>query len=107
MPSGCARGTPTWVFWVHAASVDTFTHSYREIADSIKVPRKEDSKDDVMQIVSRWLRDEKNGPWLMIVDNNDDAKLLFSPQKMEQGGDAKSNILWTSSIPKLIENVKF
>jgi hypothetical protein len=69
------------VFWVLASSAATFTQSYREIADAAKIPGREDPKADLLDLVSRWLKEERNGPWLMIIDNNDDAELLFTLQK--------------------------
>jgi hypothetical protein len=72
----------TWVFWVYANSVATFTQSYRDIAEAVKMPGRDDLKTDTLELVSRWMKDERNGPWLMIVDNNDDSKLLFSPLEL-------------------------
>jgi hypothetical protein len=71
----------TWVFWVHAGSKTTFVHSYHEIANAANVPGREDPKADVLDLVFRWLKRESSCPWLMVVDNNDDAELLFTIQE--------------------------
>jgi hypothetical protein len=73
------RSPKTWVFWVQASNIATFTQSYREITEAAKIPGRDDPKTDTLELVSRWMKDEKNGPWLMIVDNIDDSKLFFSP----------------------------
>jgi len=73
------RSPKTWVFWVHAGSVASFTQSYREITEAAKMPGRDDPKIDTLDLVLRWMKDERNGPWLMIVDNNDDSELLFAP----------------------------
>ena len=55
--------------------------SYREIADAANIPGREDLKADVLDLVFRWLKRESSCPWLMVVDNNDDAELLFTTQE--------------------------
>ena len=76
------RALKTWVFWVNASSIATFTQSYRDIVEAVKIPGREDPKADMLGMVARWLKDERSSPWLLIVDNNDDAELLFSLQEM-------------------------
>lgn len=68
------------MFWVRAGSAATFRQSYREIAEAANIPGRDDPKTDILDLVYRWLKKEKNGPWLMIIDNNDDAELLFAKQ---------------------------
>jgi hypothetical protein len=87
------RRTPkTWVFWIHAGTAASFTQSYQEIAEAIKLPGRGDPKADILDMVARWLKDERNSPWLLIVDNNDDAALLFSLEEkigLEQTSSTK------------------
>lgn len=75
------RALKTWVFWINASSIATFTQSYRDIAEAVQIPGREDPKADTLGMVTKWLKDEKNSPWLLVVDNNDDAELLFSLQE--------------------------
>ena len=42
----------------------------------MKLPGSDDPQVDVLQLVSRWLADEGNGPWLLILDNADDANMF-------------------------------
>ncbi|PVI00782.1 TPR-like protein [Periconia macrospinosa] len=67
----------TWVFWVHASNEARFEHSYRGIANCIKVPGRQDPKRDIFQLVHDWLYDERKGRWLLILDNVDDANFLL------------------------------
>ena len=67
----------TWVFWIHASNAARFEQSFREIADHVKIPGRKDPKVDIFKIVYDWLRDEKNGKWLLILDNADDARWLL------------------------------
>jgi tetratricopeptide (TPR) repeat protein len=45
-----------------------------------------------MQLVSRWLADESNGPWLLILDNADEAK-MFSPAAAQSSQRTETNLL--------------
>jgi len=67
----------TWVFWVHASNSTRFEQSYQEIADLVKIAWRRDPKADLFKLVQNWLHDEKNGKWLLILDNLDDASFLF------------------------------
>ena len=51
----------TWIFWVHASNAARFEQGYRTIADSIKLPQRDEPKADILQLVSNWLCDEING----------------------------------------------
>jgi hypothetical protein len=77
--------------------------SYREIADAAKIPGREDPKADVLDLVFRWLKRESSCPWLMVVDNNDDAELLFAIQEPSHSAQpffkkSKLHIVTPSSV---------
>lgn len=67
----------TWVFWIQASNAARFEQSFREIADHVKIPSRKDPKANIFKIVYDWLRDEKNGKWLLILDNADDTRWLL------------------------------
>ncbi|CAN9251608.1 unnamed protein product [Alternaria alternata] len=66
----------TWVLWAHASNTARLEQSFREIADQVKVRGRKDPQADVFKLVHDWLRDEKNGRWLLVLDNADDAAVL-------------------------------
>ncbi|KAF2204094.1 putative kinesin, partial [Delitschia confertaspora ATCC 74209] len=66
----------TWVFWVYASNVARIEQGYRDIAEQVKLTGWNDPQADVFQLVYNWLRNEKNGKWLLILDNADDAAAL-------------------------------
>ncbi|KAH0593875.1 hypothetical protein MHUMG1_08197 [Metarhizium humberi] len=69
------------IFWVIASSVTTFIQSYRDIAEDLKLPIETNSKaDEILHLVHKWLYKGANAPWFLIIDSNDDAELLRSPQ---------------------------
>ncbi|KAL8795910.1 MAG: hypothetical protein Q9195_001654 [Heterodermia aff. obscurata] len=63
----------TWVFWIHAGSAARLEQSYRDIADYVKVRGRRDPKANILKLVHNWLRDGKNRPWLLILDNVDNV----------------------------------
>ena len=75
-------------FWIHSSSRARFEQSFGEIADQIRIDACEVGSSDTLQTVSRWLSDKKNGPWLLILDNADDARVLLDLQQDRTARDA-------------------
>ncbi|USP81615.1 TPR-like protein [Curvularia clavata] len=72
-----AKQSPdTWVFWAHASNTARLEQSFREIADQIKARGRKDPQVDVFKLVHDWLRDVRNGQWLLVLDNADDPGVL-------------------------------
>ena len=68
-------------FWVHSSSRVRFEQSFGEISERIRTDACEVGRSDTLQTVSKWLTDVKNGPWLLILDNADDARVLLDLQE--------------------------
>jgi tetratricopeptide (TPR) repeat protein len=79
-----------WVFWVHASNAARFKQAYREIAAQVELPGRDDSKTDILQAVHNWLCDERNGRWLMVVDNADDDRMFASASGSDDLGGGGS-----------------
>ncbi|OAL48417.1 TPR-like protein [Pyrenochaeta sp. DS3sAY3a] len=69
----------TYVFWVHAITTATFEQAYVNIAERLNLPSRHRSKVDTLDLVRRWLSNESNGKWTMILDGVDDMTTSFSP----------------------------
>jgi hypothetical protein len=67
------------VFWVHASNAARFKQAYQDIAAKVELPGRDDPKADILRLVYNWLCDERNGRWLMVLDNADDDRVLSSP----------------------------
>ena len=65
------------VFWVYAGTVERFRNAYREIARKLKIPGYQSSESDILRIVKEWLENKRSGRWLMILDNADDAEIMY------------------------------
>jgi hypothetical protein len=68
----------TWVFWVHASSTTRFNEGFKTIAERVGLPGWNEPNVDTLGLVKRWLSDEDNGRWVMIIDNADDVDVMFS-----------------------------
>ena len=76
------------VFWVQASDATSFDKSYREIAQKLGIPGFEDDKTEVKQSVFTALTGLIS-PWLLIVDNADDYKVL---EKASEGNSSHALI---------------
>ncbi|KJZ69702.1 hypothetical protein HIM_10908 [Hirsutella minnesotensis 3608] len=65
------------VFWVHASNAERFRQSFASIAQECQIPGHDDPKMDVLPLVKGWLEKKENGRWLIVLDNADNAQLLF------------------------------
>ena len=74
----------TFVFWVHASTRARFEEAYKDIANRLELPGKDDPKANVLRLVHDWLRDEANGRWVMVVDNVDDVETFYASRKRQR-----------------------
>jgi tetratricopeptide (TPR) repeat protein len=79
------------VFWAHASNTVRLEQSFRNIADQVKVRGHKDPQADVFKLVHDWLRNKKNGQWLLVLDNADDANVL-SPSPSNGQSWSEDNI---------------
>ncbi|KAK4206181.1 hypothetical protein QBC37DRAFT_142358 [Rhypophila decipiens] len=87
-----ARGRPeTWVFWVHAGTQARVEEGFRTIADTVKVPGRNQLKVDIPQLVYSWLSNERNGRWIMILDSADDSDVFYNANstRVSTGDDTR------------------
>src|SRR4051794_20849439 len=100
-----AQSPDTWVFWVHASSLARFEEGYRRIADVVKLPGCDKLEADILQLIRNWLCDERNGHWVMMIDNADDPSIFFSQldrtKSSECNGSAQASNCLTDVLPQL------
>jgi tetratricopeptide (TPR) repeat protein len=82
--------------WAHASNTTRLAQSFDEIAEKLKIRGRNQPSADVFQLVHNWLLDEKNGPWLFVVDNADDAGVISmqtstGQQSQTEGGASAGN----------------
>ena len=74
------------MFWIHAGSTARLEQSYRDIADYVKIRGRRDPKANILKLTHNWLRDGKNRPWLLILDNVDNVDdTHYAPEASSAG----------------------
>lgn len=88
------RYPDVWVFWIRAGSKLKFESSYCDIAQEIGLisAKDEDARGAVPSMVLKWLKNEYNGRWVMIVDGMDDPDVL-SPGSTSSGESSLAGLL--------------
>ena len=72
---------------MYASNAARFEQSVRDNLDQLKVRGRQDTKENVFQLLHDWLNNASNGPWLIVLDNADDARVLLDKFKIgEQAG---------------------
>ncbi|PMD13580.1 TPR-like protein [Hyaloscypha hepaticicola] len=84
------RSPETWVFWVHASNAARFEQSFRDIANCVKISGRQNPQANIFQLVHDWLRNDRKGKWVLILDNVDDAGFLVKAQSTGQDGHTNS-----------------
>jgi hypothetical protein len=56
---------------------------YQQIAAVAEIPGRDDPKINILQLVYQWLCDQRNGRWLIVLDNADSDKIFFRNDNME------------------------
>lgn len=51
----------------------------------MQIPEAAEGKADILQLISKWLASPDNGPWLLILDNADDATVLLDRSTSNTG----------------------
>ncbi|KAM0688989.1 hypothetical protein Q7P36_011065 [Cladosporium allicinum] len=92
------KSPKTWVLWVHASNAARFEQSVRDNLDQLKVRGRKDPKENVFQLLHDWLSNASNGPWLVVLDNADDARVLLERSTIgEQAGVATTRAQHTKA----------
>ncbi|KAH7025072.1 uncharacterized protein B0I36DRAFT_332488 [Microdochium trichocladiopsis] len=72
------------VFWLPALSDGSFEQACADIVSTFDIPTAADN-DDARKALRRYLSSDSAGKWLLVVDNADDMKLLFSTPEAPGG----------------------
>lgn len=76
------------MLWLHASNAARFDQSVRDALDQLKVSGRKDPKVDALRLLQEWLRDERRGSWLVILDNADDVRFLLETASSEDHATA-------------------
>ncbi|KAJ6023965.1 hypothetical protein N7540_004762 [Penicillium herquei] len=95
------KSPATWVFWIHASNETRFEESFRDFADQAKIPGRRIPKSNIFKVVENWLRDQKTGKWVCILDNADDDRVICSPRPAGKGPTNNSAKPLLAYIPRI------
>ncbi|KAF2726964.1 hypothetical protein EJ04DRAFT_390807, partial [Polyplosphaeria fusca] len=70
----------TSVFWVHASNSARLEQAFSDIADRVGLCSQPSTAINTVLAVYKWLANEANGRWLIIVDNIDDEIAIESQE---------------------------
>ena len=84
---------------MYASNGARLEQSYREIADQAKIAGRKDPKVNIFKLIHDWLRDAKNGKWLLILDNVDDQRIFDESPSSSQ--EPRSGQIGVSGQPFL------
>lgn len=91
-----------WVFWLSADSTANFEKGFAEIADKADIAAYYKGNKERLLTVKRWLEDESNGKWLIIVDNADDLSVLLPRPPAQPKKKSKDVVLQTGATQDLL-----
>ncbi|KAI1354330.1 P-loop containing nucleoside triphosphate hydrolase protein [Xylaria sp. FL0043] len=98
-----------WAFLIHATTRARVEQGFKAIADAVKIPGRNNPGADILQLVYRWLGNEHNGHWLIILDSADDVDVFYDVDEkakqsasVERGKRALSSYLPQSSNGSII-----
>lgn len=57
--------------------MERFKNAYRDIARKLKIPVDQRPDNEILSAVKDYLQDDLRGQWLMILDNADDAEIMY------------------------------
>ncbi|KAJ5494842.1 P-loop containing nucleoside triphosphate hydrolase protein [Penicillium fimorum] len=81
----------TWVFWIHATNAARFEQSCCDMADRVKITGRKDPTANIFKLIHDWLVEEKNGKWVLILDNVDDSSFLHEVSLVGQGSQSSTS----------------
>ncbi|KAM7209901.1 kinesin light chain, partial [Rhypophila decipiens] len=97
-----AEQTDRWIFWIHAGTQARVEEGFRTIADTIKLPRRNQPKADIPQLVYSWLSNEQNGRWVIVLDSADDHDVFYkvNSTRISTSDDAHGGRPFAAYLPQ-------
>src|SRR5277367_5890035 len=94
------RHPESHVFWIHASTLYRVDQAYKDIAKWLCLPGWNDPNVDKLQLVSEWLSDDAQGPWLLVLDNADDMETFFGPKSNQSSAGSERTTPLVNYLPR-------
>jgi hypothetical protein len=95
------------ILWVYAANETRFTQAYRDAADKVQLPGQEDPQVDVCKLVCEWLNETQDVPWLMILDNADNAENFLPIESGMVSERPANSVFITGYLPRIFNHSQY
>jgi len=86
-----AQSPETWILWLYASNEARFEQSVRGVLHQLRVRGRKDPNANIFELFHDWLCDATQGPWLVILDNADDARVLLGT--LSTGSQAHHSVI--------------
>jgi len=86
-----------WVLWLHCSSATRLADSVHEVVQRLRIPGHDDKAANMWHLLARWLGDAHNGPWVLVLDNVDDAGIILQP--LEASNSTVRARKWLELVP--------
>ena len=87
------------VLWQHVSTFERALNGWSQMARQLKVPGCDESGADFLQLTKDYLSDKNHGRWLLVLDNADNADILFDMRAESSSGTYLAKNL-VSSLPQ-------
>jgi hypothetical protein len=74
------------VLWLYASTSERLENDVKSTLEALKVPGRKEKGVHPFELLRDWLRDPTHGPWLLILDNVDDAKVMLDEPSGSRDG---------------------
>lgn len=74
------------MLWLHASTAERLENDVKSTLEELQVPGRRDTGANPFELLRNWLRDARHGPWLLILDNVDDAKVVLNKPSGSRDG---------------------
>lgn len=79
----------TWVLWLHASTAERLEQDAANTLEELRVRGRKEPEANTFALLQNWLRNPKNGSWLIVLDNVDNAQVIRDPPSKAQEGQSK------------------
>ena len=91
-----------WLFWVYAATRARIQESFQHIANIIQLPGRDQQDSNIPQLLEKWLSNEQNGKWFLVLDSVDDSSVFRDTDREARETISSGNKRkpWWSYLPQ-------
>lgn len=90
------------VFWVHLGTITKFSQGCKTITRRLELPGWDDPQTNNLQQFYDWLNNDKNGQWLLVLDNVDEITFLETPLQLQNNSVRINEFISRSALGAIL-----